>query len=218
MPATNPSTPRKRYARTAETRATIARAALDVVYEKGHAALTTAEVAQRAGVSETARFYHFPTRDHLLVAALELADAETADEYDTAQDAVEADLGGTLGRIARTAMGRNRAVVLLFTALGAQAPDPTHPAHNYFKAHTASSVATFARIVRERQIEGRALPDLDPVAVARQLVGVWRGLQSQWLVEPDFDLADEVRGAFRRLTGEDTMQAKRAITEVLAAI
>ena len=34
-------------------------------------ALTTAAVAQRAGMSERTMLYHLPTRDHLLVAALE---------------------------------------------------------------------------------------------------------------------------------------------------
>lgn len=215
MAATKPKAPRGRYAKTAETRASLAQAALDVVYEKGHGALTTAEVSQRAGVSETTRFYHFPTRDHLLVAALELADEQAEVRYSTAELQGQS-LETVSGLIARDGMGRNRAVILLFTALGAEAPDPDHPAHGYFKVHNAMNVARFAEAVRQRQADGLAHPDLDPETVARQLQGIWRGLQSQWLVEPNFDLGDEVRQAFRRLTGQPTMEARQAMEEVLA--
>lgn len=45
---------------------------LDVVIEKGHGKVTTAEVAARASTSEATVLYDYPSKDHLLVAALEL--------------------------------------------------------------------------------------------------------------------------------------------------
>ena len=68
---------RKPYAKTVERRLAVARAALEIIREKGHRALTTAEVASRACMSETAMLYHFPSRDHILVAAMELADRDS---------------------------------------------------------------------------------------------------------------------------------------------
>ncbi|NTW42822.1 MAG: TetR family transcriptional regulator, partial [Cellulomonadaceae bacterium] len=62
------------YARTALRREQIARASLEIVVELGHENLTTAEVARRAGSSEATALYHFPSKDHLLVAALEHQD------------------------------------------------------------------------------------------------------------------------------------------------
>ncbi len=218
MSARKPAPTRGRYAKTAETRATLARAALEIVYEKGHAALTTAEVAQRAGVSETTRFYHFPTRDHLLVAALELADHDSEARYSLSREREDAGWNTVFGAIARDGMGRNRAVLLLFTALSAEAPNPDHPAHDYFKRHNAGNVRAFAEGIRRRQAQGLAHPDLDPDAVARQLQGIWRGLQSQWLVEPSFDLADEVQQAFRMLSGQTAMETKQAIGELMATL
>ena len=121
------------YAKTAETKATIARAALEVVREKGHRALTTAEVSERAGVSEATRFYHFPTRDHLLVAAMTAAEADNeaylnkvAREPGVGLDAVPA----LLARRGMTSVNELR----LFNSLSGEAPDPDHPAHDFLIA------------------------------------------------------------------------------------
>ncbi len=39
--------------------------------ERGYAGTTTTEIASRAGVSRGAQMHHFPTKDHLMVSALE---------------------------------------------------------------------------------------------------------------------------------------------------
>lgn len=61
-------------------------------------------------------------------------------------------------------------------------------------------------------------PDLDPEPVARRLVAVWDGLQAQWLVTPDFDLADEILASFRQLSGQNVMEAKVAFERAIAAV
>ena len=57
--------------RREQTRARLLDATVAVLVERGFANLTTAEVAQRAGVSKGAQLYHFPTKDDLVVAALQ---------------------------------------------------------------------------------------------------------------------------------------------------
>ncbi|MGH7781512.1 MAG: TetR/AcrR family transcriptional regulator [Candidatus Binataceae bacterium] len=57
--------------RSAETRNRLIDAAIDCLYERGYAGTTTAEIAQRAGVSKGAQLHHFPAKDQLVVAALE---------------------------------------------------------------------------------------------------------------------------------------------------
>lgn len=59
--------------RSDETCAKLARAAFEIVAEKGHSAFRTAMVAARAGVSQGALVYHFPTKDDLTLAAFEYA-------------------------------------------------------------------------------------------------------------------------------------------------
>ena len=205
------------YAKTAETKATIARAALEVVREKGHRALTTAEVSERAGVSEATRFYHFPTRDHLLVAAMTAAEADNeaylnkvAREPSVGLDAVPA----LLARRGMTSVNELR----LFNSLSGEAPDPDHPAHDFLIAHNARAVQAYAAGIRQQMADGLAHPDLDPESVARHLIAVWNGLQSQWLTDPAFDLADEIVQAWRRLTGQPAMEAKRALEAVIDRI
>lgn len=57
--------------RRTATRRAILDAAVDTLVDRGYAATTTPEVAERAGVSQGAVFKHFPTKAALLGAALE---------------------------------------------------------------------------------------------------------------------------------------------------
>ncbi|BAS12660.1 hypothetical protein AHiyo8_09630 [Arthrobacter sp. Hiyo8] len=209
---------RGRYAKTAERRAAVARAALEIIRRKGHKALTTAEVASAAGMSETALMYHFPTRDHVLVAAMELADEEIGSRMTAESVAAELvsgdwDPAGT----ARLVLTEGNTVRLLL-ALGADAPDPEHPAHSYMKKHNENAILAFAAAVKRRQAEGRARPGLDPMGTGRQMMALWSGLRAQWLVDPSFDFANEVAAAFRALTGEAAMDTKKKIEDLIATI
>lgn len=57
--------------RSAETRHRLLDATVDCLYERGYAGTTTAEIASRAGVSKGAQIHHFPTKEHLVISALE---------------------------------------------------------------------------------------------------------------------------------------------------
>lgn len=205
------------YAKSAETQATIARAALDIVREKGHRALTTAEVSERAGVSEATRFYHFPTRDHLLVAAMEAAESDNEAYMMAAAPAEVRTMDEVPALLARRGM-TNVNELRLFNSLSGEAPDPEHPAHDFLVRHNERALRAYEQGIRQRVADGLAHPDLDPESVARQMIGVWNGLQSQWLTNPTFDLADEIVQAWRRLTGQPAMEAKKAIEALLDQI
>ncbi len=58
-------------ARSAETRKRLLDATVDCLYERGYAGTTTAEIAARAGVSKGAQIHHFPTKEQLVISALE---------------------------------------------------------------------------------------------------------------------------------------------------
>ena len=62
---------RPTQARAVATRTALLDAALETVAEKGYAATTTIETAQRAGVSRGAQLHHFPTKAQLLTAAVD---------------------------------------------------------------------------------------------------------------------------------------------------
>ena len=57
--------------RSAETRKRLLDATVDCLFERGYANTTTAEIANRAGLSKGAQIHHFPTKEKLVISALE---------------------------------------------------------------------------------------------------------------------------------------------------
>lgn len=64
-------TPRTQGERTAATRAKLLDATLDSLVELGYSRTTTQGIAARAGLSRGAQLHHFPTKELLVVAAVE---------------------------------------------------------------------------------------------------------------------------------------------------
>ncbi len=217
------TTPSKRgpYAKSAEKRAAIAKAAYDVVMEVGHPQLTTAAVAAKAGMLERTMLYHFPTRDHLLVAAidyfeghLETGDGERGRERPLATPDQFRDLIDTLAQRSPSEDKR----LQLQVALASAAQDPAHPAHAFFQRHYERVMAEMVELMKARQAAGLAHPDRDPVRMARQFIAVWDGLQQNWLIRRDFDLTEEITEAFREISGQNAMEARAAVQDLLNRI
>lgn len=180
------ATRRGPYARTSERRRDIADAALALVMELGHRSLTTLAVASRAGISQAGLLYHYPSREALLVAALErfdethLSQLPPGKALDTAPE--------------RAALGVRRThVVRLYTALLAEASDAGHPANAYFKARWARGRELPVSDIVRRQERGEAHPTVDPERAAMWILAAWDGLQSRWLVDRSFDIDVELR-------------------------
>lgn len=211
MPAAS-DRPRGPYAKSALRRAQIATAVMDIVRADGLQAVSPAAVARRAGLTPATVTYHFPTRDALLVGALQHREEQLTAAVGTDR---EVDLAALLSSQA-VADARDRNYVALFGAMSAAAADPGHPAHEWLRGHHRRVREGLADALRRLQAGGRAHPDVEPEQFARQMVAVWDGLQAQWLADPDFDLAAEVTAAFRSLTRADLVEAKRAL-EALAA-
>lgn len=68
---TAPGAGRTQAQRTAATRAKLLDAAVDSLVELGYAGTSTQGIAKRAGVSRGAQLHHFPTKESLVVAAVE---------------------------------------------------------------------------------------------------------------------------------------------------
>jgi AcrR family transcriptional regulator len=66
-------TRRSQAERSGNMRARLAKAAFEVIAERGHSAFRTAAVLSHAGVSQGAMLYHFPTKDALTLAAIDYA-------------------------------------------------------------------------------------------------------------------------------------------------
>lgn len=67
--------------RSAETRARLLDGAVECLVELGYAGTTTIAIAERAGVSRGAQLHHFPTREELVLAALEHMFVQRTEEF-----------------------------------------------------------------------------------------------------------------------------------------
>ncbi len=61
--------PRTQEERRESTTASLMNAAMELLFERGYAALTLAQVAQRAGVSRGALNHYYPTKEQLVLAS-----------------------------------------------------------------------------------------------------------------------------------------------------
>lgn len=210
--AAAPTRKRGPYQRSRERREQIVAAVAELVEELGHDGVTTALVAARSGSSEPTVLYHYPTKDHLLVAALErMDDLEAELTVDTSPDAM-LDLDD-LRAIADATQVTSEKRLRLFILLKGQSATPGHPAGEYFARRTERSVAIFARLIAGRQRAGLAHPGLDPRETARQVVALWEGLTFMRLTDPAFDVGQLLVDGVRRLTCENWMRALTVLTD-----
>lgn len=76
--------------RTAATRQKLLDATVEALVDLGWAGTSTTEVARRAGVSRGAQVHHFPTKDELVLAAVEHLLLRRVEEFTTAFAGLEA--------------------------------------------------------------------------------------------------------------------------------
>src|SRR3977135_1954938 len=70
-PAPLPAVRRSQAERSAATQARLLDATIECLVERGWAATSTTEVVRRAGVSRGAQVHHYPTKEDLVLAALD---------------------------------------------------------------------------------------------------------------------------------------------------
>lgn len=198
--STAPTTRRGPYAKTRARRLAILQATLDLVVERGHRALTTADVAERAGVTEAIVLYHFATKENLFIGVLQDFERRSVEEGVDAPVDTLAELEERLRGVARM----NTELVLLsrmYTVLFADASDPNHPGHTFFDARVQAIVGTMREQLEHLVARGEVTLVADPGRCARILVAAWDGMQAQWLIRGDFDLGDELIATLRILVG-----------------
>ena len=87
---------RSQAERSAATREALLDATIECLVEEGYASITTARVAERAGLSRGAHLHHFQTRNALVAAAVEQLAERWLAELRDASAALPEDAGRTL--------------------------------------------------------------------------------------------------------------------------
>lgn len=189
---TTPRKPRGPYRKGLERREQILRAALEVFGDHGERGASLKEIADRVGMSQAGVLHYFGSREELLVAALEERDAQSG----------RATAGiASPGEVLASTAARNadhRGLVDLFVTLSAAASDPTHPAHPFFTRRYDELTRSLATGLREAQERGETRTDVRPEQLARMLIALSDGLQVQWLLNPDVEMAETIE-AFNRM-------------------
>lgn len=121
--ATSQSQPRQTKAeRSAATRVRLLDATIDCLVELGWSGTSTTEVVRRAGVSRGAQVHHFPSKDDLVLAAVEHLCTRRLDEYKEAFEDLPADrrTPGTAFDLLRSACSGGTMEALLELAVAAR--------------------------------------------------------------------------------------------------
>ena len=176
------------YAKGAERREEILRAAFDVLSRDGYVRTSLGQIGRAIGIDAAHILYYFPTREALL--------QEVLLRWDTVSTALNAPLASDpdaepfewwVGAIRRNE--HNRGIVQLYVAFAMEAADSTHPAHAYFADRYTRVEQEISDEISNLQHAGRFLQTLDPHDGAKLLISLSDGLQVRWLIDPTFDIA-----------------------------
>ncbi|MEV4275068.1 TetR/AcrR family transcriptional regulator [Actinoplanes xinjiangensis] len=175
--------PRGSYVAGREAQRAILDAARDVFAEHGYRGGVLRDVADRAGVSAANIIHHFGSKEGLLVALLEERDLGNSHELQATSSGFIAGLRDLVRRNAA-----DRGMVHLFTTLAAEATASGHPAHKFFRTRYDEIRRAATEGVVTARDQGTLPPGPPAADVAAALLAVMDGLQTQWLLDPDFDM------------------------------
>jgi AcrR family transcriptional regulator len=175
--------------RTARAEAGMIEAAIELLNTVGIQGTTLVAIGDKSGYSRGLVSHHFGSKAGLFRAVLKritanwTADLQAALDNRTGIAAIKAAIDAHLGHVLRHPEYIRAQNILWGAAL-----DPS----SEFKPN----VAEFMRIQRESvadwvrggQTQGEILSEINPKRIAEQYYGGLIGINSQWLVSPDFDL------------------------------
>ncbi|MCW3493278.1 TetR/AcrR family transcriptional regulator [Microbacterium sp. SSM24] len=179
------------YAKGVAKREEILERALEVIAREGYRGASVKELAEAVGLSQAGLLHYFDSKEELFTAIL-----RKRDEVDSIGFGLYAPDGsiahgdlqaGYLGVIRHNADVPG--LVQLFARLSVDAADPEHAAHDFFVERGRTLREVFTDSITERQASGGLAPGIDPAALARIFQAVADGLQVQWMLEPDIDMA-----------------------------
>lgn len=175
------------YPKGVAKREEILRIALEIFAQEGYRGTSLREVARSCGLSLPGLMHYFDSKEELLVAILRKRDQiDATGSFDPARDPIQ-----VLSEIMRH-NAQVPGLVQLFATLSAAASDPAHPAHEFFVDRYASFREQLALSMSQRQASGKLNSDLDVNKMAAIIIALADGLQVQWMLDPQIDMAEHV--------------------------
>ena len=189
---------RGQYAKGVAKREEILTTALDVIARNGYGRTSVKELADAVGLSQAGLLHYFSSKEELFQEVLRKRDEVDAQGI--------SDMSGiSIDEYVRFI--RHNAdvpgLVQLYARLSNEATDPEHPAHAYFVERQRQIREQFADLIRGRQEAGEAPASLDPTKTATLLIAVTDGLQTQWMLDPEVDMAEHIAYLWQLITGQE---------------
>jgi AcrR family transcriptional regulator len=192
--------PRGSYAKGVAKREEILEAALEVVATKGYRGASVREIADAVGLSQAGLLHYFGTKEELFVEILRVRDRLDRSIHLSENDPADQDLiGGYLSVIRHNADVPG--VVHLYSQMAVEGADPAHPAHDYFLARGEELRRSMQPALHDMQRRGALTPGIPPETLARIIQAVSDGVQLQWLLDPEVDMAAVVEALLHALHG-----------------
>lgn len=186
-------TERGSYAKGIAKREEILLTALEMISHKGYRKTTIRELAEAVKLSQAGLLYYFGTKEELFIEILRKRDEVDLAAYagmdlpaNTAASTVEGILNVVRHNLDVPGLVR------LYTVFSAEATDPDHPAHAYFQERMNGFKNIVASAIREQQEQGQLAHSLDPEHIAVVLLAATDGLQTQWLLNNELDMAGHI--------------------------
>jgi AcrR family transcriptional regulator len=178
-----------------DANARIAAIAAAEFHERGITATGVDALSRAAGISKRTLYERFGSKDGVIVAAYESLDLPVFEMFTKPAEAASGTSAGQIDALFR----QLEAAVKLpefrgcpFTNAATELADPGHPAHKVVRRHKE-------RLRRWVLVRARAAGAADPDRLARELMVVFAGAQSQSLVEHSTRPARDARKIARML-------------------
>jgi AcrR family transcriptional regulator len=179
------------YAKGIAKREEILTTALDVFAEKGYRRASLREIAESVGLSQAGLLHHFSSKEELFSEVLRKRDEVDINGAEGAGASERTDAFGVLVDVVRH-NAQVPGLVQLYATISAEAADDDHPGHQYFVARYRAFIEQLEQHVRSEQAAGRVDPALDPRQIARIGIAVADGMQVQWMLDGEADMAETV--------------------------
>ncbi|HLJ02140.1 MAG TPA: TetR family transcriptional regulator C-terminal domain-containing protein [Solirubrobacteraceae bacterium] len=188
----------------------IARAALEVIAERGFQELRVADVAARAGTSASAVHYHFASKDEILDAAVSQAEDAFYAEIEAAVRESEPAGHRLVRLLERGSLGpsEERSIVgwRVWLEIWTRALRDRHTARTR-ELFDRRWRWTLAAAIRDGQANGEFSPAADPEEVSLQLAALMDGLAILWVLG-DTDVDGSRMTSLLVLTAEQSLDCE----------
>ena len=155
--------------------------AIEAFGKIGYHATSMREIASACDLSQAGLLHHFPNKEALLLAIVQYRESV---QNTFAPNDMQVWVNALLDQVAKNE--ESKALTQLWTNLAVEATDPAFPAHEYFLNRYRATRDAFA--MQFALTNSRTEPSEEDRTKAAVLIAVWDGLQTQWLLDPEFEM------------------------------